>query len=234
MRQTSVTRLLFSSTAAVYGDRARQPIEESDSTLPTNPYGAAKLAFEQALPWYGNAYGLVSISLRYFNAAGATSARGERHDPETHLIPLVLAHAHVLALDALARQACRALMTSGAEATATRCARSWRQPNGSPGSRWPAGLSTRPGSGCSAENARINTWGPVWPSEMGPARAETSKPCCPSAVYYGNHDAQMDVAGNERFPASLCELALCSQPVLDVATVFPTAFFETPVRTQCQ
>jgi len=90
MRDAAVSCLVFSSTAAVYGDPEKQPIEESDATTPTNPYGATKLAFEQALRWYGSAYGLSSISLRYFNAAGATPLRSERHDPETHLIPLVL------------------------------------------------------------------------------------------------------------------------------------------------
>jgi UDP-glucose 4-epimerase len=90
MRAVSVRRLVFSSTAAVYGDPVKQPIEETDATTPSNPYGEAKLAFERALRWYGDAYGLSSISLRYFNAAGATAMRGERHDPETHLIPLVL------------------------------------------------------------------------------------------------------------------------------------------------
>jgi UDP-glucose 4-epimerase len=90
MRIASVRRLVFSSTAAVYGDPPKQPIQEPDATTPTNPYGATKLAFEHALGWYGAAYGLSSISLRYFNAAGATVTRGERHDPETHLIPLVL------------------------------------------------------------------------------------------------------------------------------------------------
>jgi len=90
MRAAGVDRLVFSSSAAVYGEPARQPIEEHDPQNPTNPYGATKLAFEHALRWYGDAYGLRSISLRYFNAAGATASRGERHDPESHLIPLVL------------------------------------------------------------------------------------------------------------------------------------------------
>jgi UDP-glucose 4-epimerase len=90
MRAASVNRLVFSSTAAVYGEPEKQPIEETDSMRPTNPYGEAKLAFEHALRWYGAAYGLSSTSLRYFNAAGATARRGERHEPETHLIPLVL------------------------------------------------------------------------------------------------------------------------------------------------
>ena len=90
MRSAGVDRLVFSSTAAVYGEPARQPIAEEDPQQPTNPYGATKLAFEQALPWYQHAHGLRSISLRYFNAAGATDRHGERHDPETHLIPLVL------------------------------------------------------------------------------------------------------------------------------------------------
>ena len=90
MRDADVSRLVFSSTAAVYGEPAKQPIEESDPTSPTNPYGETKLAFERALRWYGRAYRFDSISLRYFNAAGATERNGERHDPETHLIPLVL------------------------------------------------------------------------------------------------------------------------------------------------
>ncbi len=90
MRDAGVGRLVFSSTAAVYGEPAKQPIEEHDPTQPTNPYGESKLAFERILRWYAGAYGLSSISLRYFNAAGATARCGERHDPESHLIPLVL------------------------------------------------------------------------------------------------------------------------------------------------
>ena len=90
MREANVGRLVFSSTAAVYGEPRKQPIAEQDPTEPTNPYGETKLAFERALRWYAAAYGLSSISLRYFNAAGATERNGERHDPETHLIPLIL------------------------------------------------------------------------------------------------------------------------------------------------
>jgi UDP-glucose 4-epimerase len=90
MRDVGVARLVFSSTAAVYGEPAKQPIEESDPTAPTNPYGETKLAFERALAWYAPAYGLRYASLRYFNAAGATARCGEVHSPETHLIPLVL------------------------------------------------------------------------------------------------------------------------------------------------
>jgi UDP-glucose 4-epimerase len=90
MLETGVKKLVFSSTAAVYGEPEKQPIEEQDPTAPTNPYGATKLGFEHALPWYARAHGLRSISLRYFNAAGATALCRERHDPETHLIPIVL------------------------------------------------------------------------------------------------------------------------------------------------
>jgi UDP-glucose 4-epimerase len=90
MRDAGVQRIVFSSTAAVYGEPAKQPIEEDDPTVPTNPYGESKLAFERVLRWYGAAYGLSATSLRYFNAAGATSERGELHEPETHLIPIVL------------------------------------------------------------------------------------------------------------------------------------------------
>ena len=78
----------------VHSCRLRRPRKAADrgngSDNPTNSYGATKLAFEHALASYAGAYGLSSVSLRYFNAAGATDTRGERHDPETHLIPLVL------------------------------------------------------------------------------------------------------------------------------------------------
>jgi UDP-glucose 4-epimerase len=90
MRDAGVVRLVFSSTAAVYGEPTKQPIDEGDAMVPTNPYGESKLAFERTLRWYAPAYGLSSVSLRYFNAAGATEHRGEDHDPETHLIPIVL------------------------------------------------------------------------------------------------------------------------------------------------
>jgi UDP-glucose 4-epimerase len=90
LRRAGVARVVLSSTAAVYGDQAAQPIPESAPTRPTNPYGWTKLALEQALFSYEAAYGFRAIALRYFNAAGATDARGEDHRPETHLIPLVL------------------------------------------------------------------------------------------------------------------------------------------------
>ena len=90
MRAAGVSRLVLSSTAAVYGEVEKPLIEESDPTRPTNPYGETKLALERACHWYGQAYGLRYVSLRYFNAAGATTLCGEQHDPETHLIPIIL------------------------------------------------------------------------------------------------------------------------------------------------
>lgn len=92
MRQAKVMRLVFSSTAAVYGDPVRLPIDEAHPTQPVNPYGSSKLAIERMLAECSTAYGLGAVTLRYFNAAGADAAGelGERHDPETHLIPLVL------------------------------------------------------------------------------------------------------------------------------------------------
>jgi UDP-glucose 4-epimerase len=90
MRDCGVRKIVFSSTAATYGEPEKQPIEETDPTNPTNPYGETKLAFEKTLHWYERAYKIRYASLRYFNAAGATERCGEHHDPETHLIPLVL------------------------------------------------------------------------------------------------------------------------------------------------
>jgi UDP-glucose 4-epimerase len=89
MGDAGVDRLVLSSTAAVYGEPERVPIEEADRTEPVNPYGATKLAFEGMLRSF-SVHGLRSIALRYFNVAGASERYGEAHDPETHLIPNLL------------------------------------------------------------------------------------------------------------------------------------------------
>lgn len=95
MRRHGVGRLVFSSTCATYGEPDSVPITEMHPQRPINPYGRTKLMIEQALADYATAYGLQSVCLRYFNAAGCDpkGRAGERHDPETHLIPLVLAEA---------------------------------------------------------------------------------------------------------------------------------------------
>jgi UDP-glucose 4-epimerase len=90
MRAHRVERLVFASTAAVYGEPQRVPVDEAHPKAPINAYGDSKLAFETILRWYHTAYGLRSISFRFFNAAGATAARGEDRHNETHLIPRVL------------------------------------------------------------------------------------------------------------------------------------------------
>ena len=90
MKEHGVDKIVFSSTAAVYGEPEKQPIEEHDRTAPTNPYGASKLAIEGLLKWCDGAYGIRHVALRYFNAAGVACGIGEEHTPETHLIPLVL------------------------------------------------------------------------------------------------------------------------------------------------
>jgi UDP-glucose 4-epimerase len=92
MRRHDITRFIFSSTAAVYGEPVTTPIKEDHPQQPTNPYGAGKLAVERMLADCAAAYGLRYIALRYFNAAGADAegGLGERHEPESHLIPLVL------------------------------------------------------------------------------------------------------------------------------------------------
>ena len=90
MRAAEVPRLVFSSTAAVYGEPENVPITEDEPTEPTNPYGATKLAVDRMISSYAAAHDLAATSLRYFNVAGASGAFGEDHEPETHLIPLVL------------------------------------------------------------------------------------------------------------------------------------------------
>jgi len=92
MKDHGVKRIVFSSTAATYGEPEKQPIEETDRTDPTNPYGASKLAIEGMLKWCDRAYGIRYAALRYFNAAGSNAdvGIGEDHNPESHLIPLVM------------------------------------------------------------------------------------------------------------------------------------------------
>lgn len=89
--ESRVRKFIFSSTCAVYGNPVKVPITEDNPRQPVNPYGATKLAFENALEAYGRAYELKYVSFRYFNAAGAddSGAIGEKHEPETHLIPLI-------------------------------------------------------------------------------------------------------------------------------------------------
>lgn len=92
MSRHNVGRIVFSSTAAVYGEPESIPILETDRTLPTNPYGETKLAMEKMMKWADCAHGIKYIALRYFNVAGAheNGMIGEDHNPETHLIPLIL------------------------------------------------------------------------------------------------------------------------------------------------
>ena len=89
-RQVGVGRIVFSSSAAVYGIPDTTPIDEEAPLRPINTYGETKRTFEAALAAYGAAYGVRSVSLRYFNVAGATERNGEDHDPETHLVPNLL------------------------------------------------------------------------------------------------------------------------------------------------
>lgn len=92
MNQYGVNKIVFSSTAATYGEPENVPIDEYDRTSPTSAYGETKLAMEKMMKWFDTAHGVKYISLRYFNAAGAHASGkiGEAHDPETHLIPIVL------------------------------------------------------------------------------------------------------------------------------------------------
>ena len=92
MVENGVDKIVFSSTAATYGEPERVPIMENDRTEPTNPYGETKLAMEKMFKWTANAHGIRYVSLRYFNACGAhvSGQIGEAHNPESHLIPLIL------------------------------------------------------------------------------------------------------------------------------------------------
>jgi len=90
MLATGTNKLVFSSTAAVYGEPKSTPIEETAALAPTNAYGESKLMVEQMLTWFHRIHGLRYASLRYFNVAGALPHRGEAHEPETHIIPLIL------------------------------------------------------------------------------------------------------------------------------------------------
>ena len=91
MRDAGVHRLVFSSTAATYGMPDASPITEDTPAVPTNPYGQTKLAIDHAIAGEAAAHGLAAVSLRYFNVGGSYAGLGERHDPETHLIPNILA-----------------------------------------------------------------------------------------------------------------------------------------------
>ena len=148
MAKQGVKKLVFSSSASVYGDPIHTPIPEECPVNPKSPYGEGKAFLERVLEWYDKAYGLRSVSLRYFNAAGADpgGSTGEDHDPETHLIPLIfqaictqepicifgddyptddgtairdyvhvtdLADAHVLALEALGKNASTSILNLG-------------------------------------------------------------------------------------------------------------------------
>ncbi|HJE85972.1 MAG TPA: UDP-glucose 4-epimerase GalE, partial [Levilactobacillus hammesii] len=92
MNKHNVKRIIFSSTAATYGEPKQIPIKETDPQIPTNPYGESKLMMEKIMRWADEAYGIKFIALRYFNVAGAKEdgSIGEDHHPETHLIPIIL------------------------------------------------------------------------------------------------------------------------------------------------
>ena len=92
MVRNKVLNIVFSSTAATYGEPEKTPILETDKQVPTNVYGQTKLAMEQMISWYGKIHGLNNVALRYFNVAGALhdGSIGEAHNPETHLIPIIL------------------------------------------------------------------------------------------------------------------------------------------------
>ncbi len=90
MARSGVRKLVFSSSAAVYGEPKSVPMTEDHPTSPINAYGETKLVMERALKWYHGAHGINSVALRYFNAAGAVGGLGENHHPETHLLPRIL------------------------------------------------------------------------------------------------------------------------------------------------
>lgn len=131
MQRAGVTQFVFSSSAAVYGQPERLPIEESAPCVPTNPYGDSKLFVERMLASSREAWGLHFASLRYFNAGGSTEVHGEHHDPESHLIPIVLD----VALGR--RERFRCLVTTMIPATARACATIYTSVILPPRTSWP-------------------------------------------------------------------------------------------------
>ena len=89
MKATGVDRMIFSSTAAIFGEPVEIPVTEEAQKIPVNSYGETKLAFERALAWYRRSFGIRHVSFRYFNACGATETLGEDRSKETHLIPIL-------------------------------------------------------------------------------------------------------------------------------------------------
>ncbi|RKX98210.1 MAG: UDP-glucose 4-epimerase GalE [Spirochaetes bacterium] len=94
MVKAGIKKIVFSSSASVYGEPKRIPIDEEDPLVPTSPYGLSKKLFEEILEWYKKIYGLKYVSFRYFNASGASAKYGEDHHPETHLIPNIIERAY--------------------------------------------------------------------------------------------------------------------------------------------
>lgn len=90
MRENNIKKIIFSSTASVYGAPKKIPIQETDTIAPNNTYGETKVIFEKFLTWYKKIHNINHVSLRYFNAAGASEKYGEDHNPESHLIPIIL------------------------------------------------------------------------------------------------------------------------------------------------
>ena len=132
MRVTGTRRIVFSSTAAVYGEPEHIPIAETDPVRPTSPYGASKVAVDTALAEYARMHQLGAVSLRYFNVAGAHADaagtwRGERHTPETHLIPTILAAARRGGADPAVRRRLPDARTGPASGTTSTC-RTWPAP----------------------------------------------------------------------------------------------------------
>ena len=154
MVEHGVDKIVFSSTAATYGEPERVPILESDKTLPTNCYGETKLSMEHMMGWVSQAHGLRYVALRYFNACGAhpSGAIGEAHDPETHLVPRAISESTESGTTSLSSGRTTPPRTAPASGTIS-TSPTWPRPTS-----WPWTTSSREGRTTSS------TWATAWAS----------------------------------------------------------------------
>ena len=219
MRDHGTPRLVFSSTAATYGEPEQVPITEDAPTRPTNPYGASKLAIDNAITSYATAHGLAAVSLRYFNVAGAHGRFGERHAVETHLIPIVLQVAPA------SGSRCRCSATTGRPRTAPASGTTSTSTTWPRRTCWPCGTRARAGTPCTtwAGHRLLGARG------AGGGRAVTGHPIPAVAAPRRDGDPAVLIASSE---AAQAELGWRPQRT-DLATMVGDAWRFAQSRAAC-